>query len=101
LNANAVQLAQPIGLFFIALMDHWVNVSMSARRSAAVNYNHKGSRYGMGLCVLYFLLSAIAVDVTLQPHWEENFKLSDEKLFDSQHVELVVQAWTRYITVPD
>jgi hypothetical protein len=54
----------------------------------------------MGLCVLYFLLSAIAVDVTLQSHWEENFKLSDEKLFDSKHVELVVQNWTRYITVP-
>jgi hypothetical protein len=98
LNADAIQLAQPIGLFFIALMDHWVNVTMSARRFAPIHYNHKGSRYGMGLCVLYFLLSAIAVDVTLQSHWEENFKLSDEKLFDFQHVELVTQDWTRYTT---
>jgi hypothetical protein len=99
-DANVVQFAQPIGLFFIALMDHWVNVAMSARQAPPGKYEHKGSRYGMGLCVLYFLLSAIAVDVTLQPHWGKNSKLSDEKLFDCQQVKFVAQAWTRCAIVP-
>jgi hypothetical protein len=76
-------------------MDHWVNVTMSARRAHAGKYELKGARYGMGLCVLYFLLSAIAVDVTLQPHWGKNSKLSDEKLYDSQQVKLVAQTWTK------
>jgi hypothetical protein len=84
-------MAQSIGLFLIALMDHWVAVTMSSRRAPLAPYNQVNSRYGNGLCVLFFLMSAIAVDATLQPYWEANSKPSDEKLVDAEHAKIVAR----------
>jgi hypothetical protein len=84
-------MAQSFGLFLIALMDRWVSVAMSARKATLALYNTERSRYGMGLCVLFFLISAIAVDATLQPCWEANSKLSSEKLLDSRHANIIAR----------
>jgi hypothetical protein len=74
-------------------MDHWVNVAMSARRFSAAPYRQQRSRYGMGLCVLYFLMSAVAVDATLRSRWETNSKLSDERIVDSHHAQIIARSW--------
>jgi hypothetical protein len=84
-------MVQSFGLFLIALMDRWVGVAMSARHANMAPYNRERSRYGMGLCVLYFLMSAIAVDATLQPYWEANSKLSSEKLIDAEHAKAIAR----------
>jgi hypothetical protein len=84
-------MAQSFGLFLIALMDHWVNVAMSAHSATLGPFNKKRSRYSMGLSVLFFLMSAIALDATLQPYWEANSKLSSEKLVDAEHARIVAR----------
>lgn len=84
-------MAQSFGLFLIALMDHWVNVAMSAHPVTLDLFNKERSRYSQGLCVLFFLMSAIALDATLQPYWEANSKLSSEKLVDAQHARIVAR----------
>lgn len=84
-------MAQSFSLFLIALMDHWVGVAMSARPATLAHFNKERSRYSMGLCVLFFLMSAIALDATLQPYWEANSKLSSEKLVDAEHAAIVAR----------
>ncbi|KAE9969605.1 hypothetical protein EG328_006786 [Venturia inaequalis] len=84
-------MAQSFGLFLIALMDHWVNVAMSAHPVTLDPFEKDRSRYSQGLCVLFFLMSAIALDATLQPYWEANSKLSSEKLVDAEHARIVAR----------
>jgi hypothetical protein len=83
-------MAQSIGLFLIALMDHWV-AAVSVRWTSGITFHNPRTRYPMGLGVIFFLVSAIAVDATLQNYWEANFKLSDEKLVDAEHARIVVR----------
>jgi len=49
----------------------------------------------MGLYVLFFLMSAIAVDATLQPRWAAITKLSSEKLVDAGHARIIARTATR------
>lgn len=84
-------MAQSLGLFLVALMDHWVSVVTSAELTRAGPYTIYRSRYGMGFCVLYFLVSAIALDATLLPYWEDNAKLPEEKLVDSKHAQIIAR----------
>lgn len=84
-------MAQSFSLFLIALMDHWVNVAMSAKPATLAHFNKDRSRYSMGLGVLFFLMSAIALDATLQPYWEANSKLSSEKLVDAEHAKIIAR----------
>jgi hypothetical protein len=68
-------------------MDHLVTAvsAMWSKPPLHTPIQRERSRYVMGLGVLYFLASAIAVDATLQNYWEVNFKLSNEKLVDVNH----------------
>ncbi|QDS72759.1 hypothetical protein FKW77_004222 [Venturia effusa] len=84
-------MAQSFGLFLIALMDHWVNITMSAHAVTLDPFEKDRSRYSQGLCVLFFLMSAIALDATLQPYWAANAKLSNEKLVDAEHARIVAR----------
>jgi hypothetical protein len=69
----------------MVLMDHWVNLVMSARSTHLNQQSDSRTRYSTALCLLYFLTSAIAVDMTLQKYWEKTSKLSEERLVDLQH----------------
>lgn len=73
----------------MVLMDHWVSLIMSARPFRHVQDTDVRARYGTGLCLLYFLTSAIAVDMTLQKYWAKTSKLSEERLSDLQHAHAV------------
>ncbi|KAF2423713.1 hypothetical protein EJ08DRAFT_595586 [Tothia fuscella] len=88
-------LGQNLGLFLVALMDHWVSLVMSFRAPHPDPYNRDTARYGLGLSLLYFLFSAIAVDMTLQRYWKKTEKLSEERLVDLQHARLVRRQWTQ------
>lgn len=70
-------------------MDHWVSLIMSARPFRRVEDRDVRTRYSTGLCLLYFLTSAIAVDMTLQKYWAKTSKLSEERLVDLQHAHAV------------
>lgn len=96
-SSNIYQLGQNIGLFLVALMDHWVSVVMSFRLPHSSPYSGDRARYGVGLCLLYFLFSAIAVDMTLQKYWTETDKLSDERLVDLGHAQMVRKKWNQYV----
>jgi hypothetical protein len=76
-------------------MDHWVSLVMSFRLPHSSPYSGDRARYGVGLCLLYFLFSAIAVDMTLQKFWKETDKLSDERLVDLGHAQIVRKKWTQ------
>lgn len=80
-------------------MDHLVGVVMSAQQPRAGLYSEERSRYGISLCLLYLLMSAIAVDATLQNYWEGSSKLSNEKLIDFDHAQRVSQMWKAYVTL--
>ncbi|TID17874.1 hypothetical protein E6O75_ATG10519 [Venturia nashicola] len=82
-------LGQNVGFFLMVLMDHWVSVIMSARPFRSVQETDTRTRYSTGLCLLYFLASAIAVDMTLQKYWAKTSKLSEERLVDLQHAHAV------------
>jgi len=70
-------------------MDHWVSLIMSARSTRHEQKSDIRTRYSTALCLLYFLMSAIAVDMTLQKYWEKNSKLSEERLVDLQHAHAI------------
>lgn len=78
-------------------MDHWVSIVMNARQPHTSLYSEERTRYVIGLCLLYFLMSAIAVDATLRNYWEGSFKLSNEKLIDFNHAQIVSQKWKAYV----
>lgn len=73
----------------MVLMDHWVSLIMSARPFRRVQDTDIRTRYSTALCLLYFLTSAIAVDMTLQKYWAKTSKLSEERLVDLQHAHAV------------
>ncbi|RDI83168.1 hypothetical protein Vi05172_g6780 [Venturia inaequalis] len=82
-------LGQNVGFFLMVLMDHWVGAIMSARPFRLAQDHDVRTRYSTGLCLLYFLASAIAVDMTLQKYWAKTSKLSDERLVDLSHAHTV------------
>jgi hypothetical protein len=73
----------------MVLMDHWVSLFMSAQSPHHDQQTDARTRYSTALCLLYFLMSAITVDMTLQQYWEKTSKLSDERLVDLQHAHAV------------
>jgi hypothetical protein len=79
----------------MVLMDHWVSLIMSARPTRRDQQSDSRTRYSTALCLLYFLISAIAVDMTLQKYWEKTSKLSEERLVDLQHAHAVSQKTLR------
>ena len=86
-------LGQNVGLFMVALMDHWIALATSSRLPLVTPYTDPRSRFAIGFCVLFFLASTIAVDATLQSFWEKIFALSKEKLVDAQHAHIVRQSY--------
>ncbi|KAI4726637.1 hypothetical protein E4T49_05652 [Aureobasidium sp. EXF-10728] len=75
-------LGQNVGLFLGALMDRWIDLVMLARRPEIVTYFDNRSRYGICFGLLYFLLSAVAVDLVLQKYWPLATELPDCKIAD-------------------
>lgn len=93
-------LGQNVGLFLVALMDHWIALATSSRLPYLTPYTEPRSRFAIGFCVLFFLMSTIAVDGTLQNYWEKIFTLSKERLVDAQHARTVhrsFKAQRRYL----
>jgi hypothetical protein len=84
-------LAQNLGLFLVALMDRWVSIVMAARKPHATIYSNARSRYGICLALLYFCLSVMLLDTTLQKYWSVRFKLSTVKLKDYEHAQSVAR----------
>jgi len=84
------QLGQNVGLFLGALMDHWVQLAMSARNPQALVYANCRARYAICFGLLYFLGAAVAVDTVLQRYWPYATKLSDERIEDINHLGKVL-----------
>jgi glycosyltransferase involved in cell wall biosynthesis len=75
-------LASNVGFFLVALLDRWVAISMSANGHDINIYFNTRARYGIGFGLLYFLLSAIILDIILQGYWAEQLKKSVIKISD-------------------
>ncbi|KHN93822.1 Glycosyl transferase, family 1 [Metarhizium album ARSEF 1941] len=88
-------LGQNVGLFLIALMDRWVNVIMNNGHPGRSIYTDSRARYAVCLCVLYFLVGVVVLDLTLQKHWAFRFTLSKDKLVDHHHAQRVAHQWER------
>lgn len=86
-------IGQNLGLFLVALMDRWVNITMGARRPHPSIYTDSRARYGICFCILYFCFSVMLLDATLQNYWAFGFTLSTEKLADYDHARQVVTDW--------
>lgn len=82
-------LGQNALLFVIALMDHWIALATSSRLPVVSPYTTQRSRFAIGSCLLFFLMSTITVDATLRNYWEKLFALSKERLTDSHHALIV------------
>src|SRR5262249_27235036 len=54
-------LGQNVGLFLIALMDHWVALATSSRLPYLTPYTEPRSRFAIGFCIFFFLMSTIVV----------------------------------------
>lgn len=79
------QLGHNVGIFLGALMDRWVDIAMSARRPEIVTYFDDRARYGICFGLLYFLFSALAVDLVLQKYWPLTVELPDRRIVDLDH----------------
>jgi hypothetical protein len=82
-----------VGLFLIALMDRWVSLVMQGRYPQVTMYTDFRARYGLCLCILYFCMSVMALDATLQRFWGERFIYPGEKLNDFEHAKRVSVDW--------
>lgn len=86
-------IGQNVGLFLVALMDRWVSLVMGSRFPRSSIYIDARSRYGICLSILYFCFSVMLLDTTLQKYWEVRYKLSDEKLANHEHAQVVRRQW--------
>lgn len=82
-------IGQNLGLFLIALMDRWIMMTMSARQPYPSIYTDSRSRYGIWLAIVYFCLSAMLLDGTLQKYWGHRYEVSHEKLSELEDAERV------------
>lgn len=82
-------LGQNVLLFVVALMDHWVALATSSRQPIVTPYTEPRSRFAIGCCLLFFLMSTIAIDATLRNYWEKLFAVSKQKLSDAEHARIV------------
>lgn len=82
-------LGQNVLLFVVALMDHWVALATSSRLPLVTPYTEPRSRFAIGCCLLFFLMSTIAIDATLRNYWEKLFAVSKERLSDAEHARIV------------
>lgn len=83
-------IGQNLGLFLIALMDRWIMMVMSARQPYPSMYTDSRSRYGIWLAIVYFCLSAMILDATLQKYWSHRYEVSNKKmsgLADAERIE--------------
>jgi hypothetical protein len=93
-----LQLGQSVALFVICLMDHWVDIITSTRIPSSSIYVDQRARYGIGLCILYFCASVMALDIVLSPYWQDCGKKSEEKLSDANRAVHVEREWQWYVT---
>ncbi|KAF4946020.1 hypothetical protein FGADI_11524 [Fusarium gaditjirri] len=82
-------IGQNLGLFLIALMDRWIMMTISARQPYPSIYTGSRSRYGIWLAIVYFCLSAMILDGTLQKYWGHRYEVSHEKLSGLEDAERV------------
>ncbi|CAG7564503.1 unnamed protein product [Fusarium equiseti] len=82
-------IGQNLGLFLIALMDRWIMMVMSARQPYPSIYTDSRSRYGIWLAIVYFCLSAMILDATLQKYWSHRYEVSDEKMSGLEDAERI------------
>lgn len=61
-------------------MDRWINIVMSARQPSIEIYFDDRARYGICFGLLYFLFSAVSVDVVLQKFWPLAIQLPDRRI---------------------
>jgi hypothetical protein len=73
-------IGQNVGLFLVALLDRWVAISMSANGHSINLYDDSRARYGIAFGLLYFLTSAIALDIVLQRYWGKTGRQSTVRL---------------------
>ncbi|SPJ88071.1 uncharacterized protein FTOL_12540 [Fusarium torulosum] len=95
-------IGQNLGLFLIALMDRWIMMAMSARQPYPSIYTDSRSRYGIWLAIVYFCLSAMILDATLQKYWSHRYDVSHEKmsgLEDAERIERQVESRRRELIV--
>lgn len=88
-------IGQNLGLFLVALMDRWVGIIMSAREPQTSMYTDSRARYGLCLCILYFLTAVVFLDTTLQKYWSLRYTLSKEKIVDIDHARTITSEWER------
>lgn len=84
-------IGQNLGLFLIALMDRWIMVVMSARQPYPSIYTDSRARYGLCFGIVYFCLSAILLDSTLQKYWGLRYQVSEERLNDIEDAKRVIK----------
>ncbi|RGP77985.1 glycosyl transferase [Fusarium longipes] len=82
-------IGQNLGLFLIALMDRWIMMAMSARQPYPSIYTDSRSRYGIWLAIVYFCLSAMILDTTLQKYWGHRYEVSKEKMSGLDDVDRI------------
>ncbi|KAF5000934.1 hypothetical protein FGRMN_1391 [Fusarium graminum] len=82
-------IGQNLALFLIALMDRWIMMAMSARQPYPSIYTDSRSRYGIWLAIVYFCLSAMILDATLQKYWGHRYEVSHEKMSGLDDVDRI------------
>lgn len=82
-------IGQNLGLFLIALMDRWIMLAMSARQPYPSIYTDSRSRYGIWLAIVYFCLSAMILDATLQKYWGHRYEVSREKMMSLEDADRI------------
>ncbi|CAG2010890.1 unnamed protein product [Fusarium graminearum] len=95
-------IGQNLALFLIALMDRWIMMAMSARQPYPSIYTDSRSRYGIWLSIVYFCLSAMIPDATLQKYWSHRYDTSHEKmsgLEDAERTERQVESRRRELLI--
>lgn len=79
-----------MGLFLVSLIDHLVAIVMSARDPQPLIYFDARARYGIACGLLYFLISAISVDIVLQRFWASAYAVSKEPVTEMNEVEKIL-----------
>jgi hypothetical protein len=76
LRLSRHDVGQNLGLFLVALLDRCIILVMSADQP----HPDSRSRYGIWLAIVYFCLSAMILDITLQKYWSHRYEVSHDKL---------------------
>ncbi|KAK3938628.1 putative glycosyl transferase [Diplogelasinospora grovesii] len=86
-------IGQNVGLFLISLIDRWVDTVTSAFSQPISVFTDSTARYAICFAVLYFCVSAMALDALLQKYWQNSNQLSKEKLGSLKDAKTVTRNW--------